>query len=726
MIEKAKGLLKGVFGYENFRLQQEQVISQVLSKKDALVIMPTGSGKSLCYQIPALIFDGLTVVVSPLISLMKDQVDQLREFGVNAVYLNSSLSAEAYAFNVRKVESGEAKLLYLAPETLMMEKTRTMLSTLKVDCFTIDEAHCISEWGHDFRPEYRQMAVVRKEDFPEAACIALTATATPRVQEDIKNILSFKESETFISSFDRPNLFMKIADKKDPDNQLLDFLYTRKKQSGIIYCFSRRQVDETAAMLEAEGYAVKPYHAGLSDAQRAYNQRAFIKDDISIIVATIAFGMGINKPNVRYVVHYDMPQNIETYYQQIGRAGRDGLRSDCLLLFSYSDTQKIKYFINKKEGTEKEVAEKHLDALIKYIESSDCRRKPLMAYFGEQYKKDNCGMCDNCLSVDAEVEDLTIQAQKFLSCMVRSGEKFGATHIIGILRGSKAKKILESGHDELSTYGIGIEWNNDQWTQLSRLLIRQGYIRKGEFGSLELEESASAVLSGNENVFGTLDRTNVNVDGETIIRTSSEIENKYDTELFELLRKKRKEIADDLDIPPYAVFPDTTLVELAYYCPQSTENLESIYGIGSVKKERYGSAFVGVIKNYAREKGIEEKTVVLRKKTETISGNEKHHLTGRAFNKGESIKLLAEAQGVKEVTILSHLKKYLDEGNKLRVDGLLEFTELSPRQQDAVLKSFKKKGAGMLRPVYDDLNKTIGYDELRIMQLYYLAQNSAG
>ncbi len=723
MINQAKSILKDVFGYESFRLQQEKVITHALNRKDALVIMPTGGGKSLCYQIPALIFDGLTIVVSPLISLMKDQVDQLREYNVPAVYLNSSLTPEAYAFNVRRIQSGKVKLLYLAPETLMMEKTRELLSSIKVDCFTIDEAHCISEWGHDFRPEYRQMATVREEDFPSAVCIALTATATPRVQDDIKTILSLKDSEAFISSFDRTNLFLKIADKKDPQNQLLDFLYTRKKQSGIIYCFSRRQVDEVAEILEEEGYSARPYHAGLHDDQRAFNQRAFIRDDISIIVATIAFGMGINKPNVRYVVHYDMPQNIESYYQQIGRAGRDGLRSDCLLLFGYSDTQKIKYFINQKEGNEKEVAENHLKQLVKYLETTDCRRKPLMSYFGEKYLKAECGMCDNCLSVDADVEDLTIPAQKFISCVVRSGEKFGASHIVDILRGSKSKKVLEFEHDKLPTYGIGLEWNKDQWTQLSRSLIRQGYLSKGDHGSLKLEKSALAVLSGDENVFGMLDRTSTSVDGEAVVRTSSEIEQDYDVKLFELLRIKRKEIADDQDVPPYAIFPDTTLVEMAYFFPQSKDNLEHLYGIGAVKKEKFGSAFVGIIKKYTQENGLEERKKSLATKVKKSTGNKKHHLVGETFNDGESIPLLAEAHGVKEVTILAHLKTFIDEGNDLRLEGLLEFTTLSQRQQDHVMAAFKKKGPLMLRPVYDELNKAIGYDELRIMQLYYMATN---
>tara|TARA_R110000868_G_scaffold235273_8_gene489138 strand:- start:43717 stop:45888 length:2172 start_codon:yes stop_codon:yes gene_type:complete len=720
MIHQAKSILKDTFGYDNFRLQQEAAITQILNKKDALVIMPTGGGKSIVYQIPALIFNGMTIVVSPLISLMKDQVEQLREYDIPAVYLNSSLRPEEYDYNVKRVQSGEIKLLYLAPETLMMEKTRDLLKGHTIDCFTIDEAHCISEWGHDFRPEYRQMAEVRK-DFPEAVCIALTATATPRVQEDIKQSLNLTDSEAFISSFDRSNLFLKIADKKDPENQLLDFLYTRKNQSGIIYCFSRRQVDEIYYLLEQEGYSVKPYHAGLNSRDRSINQREFIRDDVRIIVATIAFGMGINKPNVRFVVHFDMPQNIESYYQQIGRAGRDGLRSDCILLFGYADTQKIKYFINQKEGNEKQVAEDHLNKLVKYLESLDCRRKPLLGYFGEEYTNDECGMCDNCLSIDDDVEDMTIQAQKFMSCMIKSGEQFGAGHVIDILRGSKNQKVLESEHDKISTYGIGMEWSKDQWTQLSRLLMRQNYIAKGEFGSLIMEERGHNVLSGSENVFGTLDRSSTAIDGDTVVRTSSDVENDYNVELFELLRIKRKELADADDVPPYAVFPDTTLIEMAYYFPQNKNALEALYGVGTIKKQKFGDSFIGIIKNFTAEHDIMERQKSLQQRVKKRVATEKHELVGEAFNNGQSIKLLAEEHGVKEVTILTHLKKFLDEGKELRLDGLLEASSLSDRQRDQVIKAMDEKSPLMLRPVYDLLKKQIGYDELRIMQLFYLA-----
>lgn len=721
MIKEAKKKLNDVFGYETFRPLQEEVIRQVLNKKDALVIMPTGGGKSLCYQIPAIIFEGLTIVVSPLISLMKDQVEQLHQFDIPAVYLNSSLTPEEYRANIEKLKNGSVDMLYLAPETLLMPKTRELLSGLNIECFTIDEAHCISEWGHDFRPEYRQLVEVRK-DFPDAACLALTATATPRVREDIKKTLGMKDSETYLASFDRKNLFLKVADKDGPTEQVLDFLYTRKKQSGIIYCFSRRQVDELYVDLKKEGHSVKPYHAGLSEKVRNRNQDAFIRDDVNIIVATIAFGMGINKPDVRFVVHYDMPKNIESYYQQIGRAGRDGLRADCLLLFSYSDTQKIRYFINQKEDKEKKIAEQHLKSLLKFLEATECRRKPLLNYFGEEYDKDECGMCDNCLAIDAEVEDLTVQAQKYLSCIARTNEKFGTNYIADILRGSKAKKILENDHNELSTYGIGMEWSKEQWIQLSRLLLRHDYLAKDQkYGSLKLKESARAVLSGHENVYGTLDRTTATVDGKAVARTSSDVEQKYDEKLFEQLREKRKEMADQNGIPPYAIFPDTTLMEMSYFFPESEEQMMQIYGVGSVKFKRYGDIFSRIIKEYKEKNEVEERTKTLQKKAKKTSSKEKHVQIGKAFNEGQSIEHLAEQYGVKDVTIIKHLKTYLEEGNSLRTEGIAEHSDLSTRKRDEVMKSMDENRPDLLRVIYTDLNKEVSYNELRIIQLYYLA-----
>lgn len=725
MIKEARNKLNNVFGFEDFRPLQEDIISNVMDEKDTLVIMPTGGGKSLCYQIPALLFDGLTVVVSPLISLMKDQVEQLQQYDIPAIYLNSSLTDQEYEHNIQRLKNKEIKLLYLAPETLLMERTRKLLANQNVDLFTIDEAHCISEWGHDFRPDYRELTEVRK-DFPGSTCLALTATATPRVRQDIKDVLKFEESDTFLASFDRKNLFLKVADKDDPLEQTLDFLYTRKKQSGIIYCFSRKQVEELFVELKKAGHSVKPYHAGLSKKLRNRNQELFIRDDISIIVATIAFGMGIDKPNVRFVMHYDMPKNIESYYQQIGRAGRDGLRSDCLLLYSRSDKQKIQYFINQKEGKEKKVAEKHLKDLMKFLETDECRRVPLMKYFGETYEKDDCGMCDNCLSVDAEVEDLTVQAQKMLSCIARTNEEFDAYYIADVLRGSTKEKVLSNGHDEIPTYDIGNEWAKEHWILLARLLVKQGYLsREEQHGALKITDQGKAVLKGKENVFGVLDRSDTVVDDEAIERTSTDVENNYNKDLFEQLKKKLKELADQQSVTPHAIFPDTTLMEMAYYFPQSKDNLIPIYGVGSVKLKKYGTDFLKIINKYCRANDVEENTELLEEKKEKQQEHgQPYERIGKEYNAGKSIDHLAEQFGVKDVTIIKHLKKYLKEGNNIRPEGIVKASSLSTRKRDEVLEVMDEVPTHMLRKVYTELDKSVSYSELRIIQLYHMAKNN--
>lgn len=721
-------VLRDVFGYDSFRPLQEEVIQRVLSKKDTLVVMPTGGGKSLCYQVPALLFDGLTVVVSPLISLMKDQVEQLDSSGVCAVCLNSSIPSQEYRKNTDLIRQGEAKLLYLAPETLLKPRTQKLLSEIRVDCLTIDEAHCISEWGHDFRPEYRQIAGLRasKTIGKNAACLALTATATPRVQQDIQKNLELDDSQAFIASFDRKNLFIEIEEKQSPLEQTLSFLDKHKKQSGIIYCFSRKQVDDLAADLSGMGYSVRPYHAGLTETERAKNQESFIRDDVDIMVATIAFGMGINKPDVRFVIHYDLPQNIESYYQQIGRAGRDGLRADCLLLFSYSDISKINYFIDQKSPEEQKIARAHLDALLHFAEYSRCRRIPLMNYFGETYPvvpagDDGCKMCDNCVNKDSVKEDITVPAQKFLSCIVRTGEIFGASHIIDVLRGSKKQKVLNKHHDKLPTYGIGREFSGKQWNRLAHQLIREGYLSQDPgYGSLKLEPAARDILKGNKKIYGTIGEKRARKSNVSYSRVFDTLD--YDETLFELLRKQRKIMADNEQLPPYAIFPDATLMEMACYFPQSPESLLRIYGVGSVKRGKYGQSFLKIITRYCRENKIRERPGTTRRKQPRTT-RRRHHEVGEAFNDGESIEQLTNRFGVKPGTIISHLEKYRLEGNPIRSDGILEASELTREQQEQVFQTFKKEGSEMLRPVFDALNETVSYEELRLMRLYLMVRD---
>ncbi|MHB8772074.1 MAG: DNA helicase RecQ [Syntrophales bacterium] len=601
---RARSILKDVFGFETFWPLQEKIISHILEKKDALVVMPTGGGKSLCYQIPGLIFDGLTIVVSPLISLMKDQVDQLREYGVAALFLNSSLSLEEYRANVRSLRGKGVKLLYVAPEALLAPRTLALLAELKVDCLAIDEAHCISQWGHDFRPEYRQLAEVRAA-FPEAACVALTATATPRVREDIRQSLQIDDQCQFIGSFNRPNLFLEVAPKTEPLDQVLALLEQYPDESGIIYCATRRQTDKLHATLERKGYSVRPYHAGLSEAERSENQERFSRDDVRIIVATIAFGMGINKPNVRFVIHYDLPGSIDNYYQEIGRAGRDGLAAHCLLLFGYGDLQKIRYFIGQKAEQEQRVANILLSQLLGFAETDLCRRIPLLSYFGETGVPEQCGGCDNCRMGNGEKElaDLTIPAQMFLSCVKRTEEIFGAGHIADILRGSNSQKILKFGHETLSTYGIGKDYSARQWQHLSRQLIQKGLLQhQYEHGSLKLTPKAWEVLRGNEPFRGKWEEAAGGKGRQkgAVRGPQGDEADSFDQELFDALRKKRKALADQANLPPYAVFHDRTLREMARDYPRDREGLLALYGVGKSKLEKYGDAFLEIIGEHCR------------------------------------------------------------------------------------------------------------------------------
>lgn len=719
----AEQVLRSVFGYEQFRPLQGEIIENVLQKRDTLIVMPTGGGKSLCYQIPALLFPGVTVVVSPLISLMQDQVAQLRELGIPAVFLNSTLAYSEYVRTMRQVRRGEVKLLYVAPETLLRPEILLMLEDCRVDCLAIDEAHCISQWGHDFRPEYRQLMPVRRR-FPAAVCVALTATATPQVRADIQQTLGFSEENEFVASFDRPNLFIEVAAKEDVLAQTLEFVVAHPNQSGIVYCATRDRVDELAAGLQAHGVNALPYHAGMENEARQRHQDLFINDDVPVMVATIAFGMGIDKPDVRFVLHVDLPKNIEHYYQQIGRAGRDGLRADCLLLFSYADVHTIRYFIRQGAASQRPGREQRLQALVRWAESPECRRKGLLAYFGETYQADSCQMCDNCTGGQEQAQvDLTIPAQKFLSCVLRTGQQFGASHIIKVLRGSRARGVLSRGHDKLSCYGIGRELSREQWKHLARQLVRQGLLTENEHGGLQVTGEGRAVLRGRQ-VLGTL--APVQRRGRTYGVAAVTLS--YDGELFEELRVKRRELAEAAAVPPYVIFSDRSLQEMATYFPQTREAFARIHGVGQRKLERYADEFLPVIRAYCQPRQLAERPK--SPPTESVKAGVRSAQSprsmriGEAYQAGATLADLAEQYGIKRQTVITHLARFVQAGESLPEQQLLAESSLAAEVQEQVLAAFEQHGAERLRPIFELFEGEISYEELHLLRVVHRSRNN--
>jgi ATP-dependent DNA helicase RecQ len=592
-------LLKRTFGYGTFRPLQREICEATLAGQDVFALLPTGGGKSLCFQLPALARPGLTVVVSPLIALMKDQVDQLQASGVAATFLNSTLGAAEARNRLRGVHHGEFKLLYAAPERLMLDGWIENLKAWNVACIAIDEAHCVSEWGHDFRPEYRQLAKLRAA-LPDVPVMALTATATARVRADIVTHLQLREPATFVASFNRPNLTYRVIPKDQPLKQIIDFVRKREQESGIIYCASRATAERVAESLAGRGFAARPYHAGLTADERGRNQEQFLRDDTRIICATIAFGMGINKPNVRWVIHHDLPKNIEGYYQETGRAGRDGLPGDCLLLFSPGDIAKQTHFLDEITDTqEQQVARAQLRQIVHYAESAGCRRSELLAYFGERFALDNCGACDNCAE-PRETYDGTIVAQKFLSCVYRilQNSRFGVgmNHVIEVLTGADTDKIRRWGHDRLSTYGIGGELSRPQWAAVGRELMRLGYVAvaQGEYATLEVTPAGMTLLRTRTSV--TLTKPMDLPKARRVARREGDIA--CDEILFERLRALRKKLADERSVPAYIVFGDTTLRAMARHYPATLDAMEGIPGMGEKKRAEFGELFATEIAGY--------------------------------------------------------------------------------------------------------------------------------
>ena len=699
--------LKKHFGYSAFRQLQEEIVRDALDGRDVFVLMPTGGGKSLCFQLPALLRPGLTIVVSPLISLMKDQVDSLQASGVAATFLNSALDGAEARSRLRRLYDGEFRLLYVAPERLMLDSFIAKVREWKIAQIAIDEAHCISEWGHDFRPEYRELVKLR-EMLPAVPIMALTATATERVRADIVAQLKLRDPRCYVASFDRPNLTYRVVPKSAPYEQLFDFLQTRPNESGIVYCASRKTADSIAAKLNADGITARPYHAGLEAEERSRHQEMFLRDDVRVVSATIAFGMGINKPNVRFVVHYDLPKNIESYYQETGRAGRDGLPSECVLLFSASDVVKQTRFIEEKSESEARIAREQLRQMVHYAEERACRRTTLLRYFGEARPNEPCNGCDNCLN-PRETFDGTVAAQKFLSCVLRvqqrSGFAFGLNHIVEVLTGADTEAIRQRGHNELSTYGVGRELKRDAWQAIGRELLRLGLVEvaPGKFATLQVTEPGRAALRQRTPI--TLTKQ---VDKPAKVKQrAGEIE--CDEKLFALLRSVRRTVADQRNVPAYVIFSDVALREMARSYPTTLAEFRRIPGVGEQKLKDFSKVFLAAMADYLESNPRMNFAAAARPSSHLLNDSESETL--RRFRAGDSIDEIARARGFVRNTILGHLALAAEKGASLAVEEIF-----TTEQCEEMQAAFARAGARGLTGIRDLLGGKYEVGELRIFR----------
>ncbi len=717
-----KESLKEIFGYSQFRGNQEKVIRNLLNGKNTFVIMPTGAGKSLCYQLPAMVRDGLAIVISPLIALMKNQVDQMNAYGVNARFMNSTLSKGEITKLKKECMIGNVKLLYVAPESLNKDETIDFLKKVNVSFIAIDEAHCISEWGHDFRPEYRRIKSMI-QNLGDMPVIALTATATPKVQIDIQKNLQMEDADVFLSSFNRKNLYYEVRPKKETKKQLIKFLKDHKGKSGIIYCLSRKKVEEIAQLLIVNGFKAAPYHAGLDTDVRVKNQDDFLNEETDIIVATIAFGMGIDKPDVRFVIHYDVPKSLEGYYQETGRSGRDGLEGLCLMFYSHNDLNKLEKFNKDKPVQERENSRILLQEMEYYAESPVCRRRQLLHYFGEEYKQDNCGMCDNCVH-PRERFDGTDYVKIVLRAVKQTNERFGLNHLVHVIRGVEDEYVKSYGHFDLEVYGKGGDEDSDFWKSVIRQTLIYQYLEKDidNIGALKISARGEAFLKKPFAIELARDHDfTTDIEDEEVSSDKTPVNSKaYDEKLYELLKNLRKKIAKEKNLPPYVIFQDPSLEEMATTYPTTKDEMAQVNGVGMGKVNKFGQEFLTVIQQYVDDNDIETASEVVVKSS--INKSKTKISIIQQIDRKIDLEEIAESTRLSFEELLTEIENICFSGTKLNLSYYIDQV-LDPHKQDEIHDYFMEAETDSLDAALNHEGiSDYSEEEIRLIRIKFLSE----